>query len=153
MRAFRFKLERILSLRRHAERDWEIRLAGITGKCVSLRRDIEDRMERKAETMLQGSTRGASAEELLMKHRYMARLDQEAGKKHEELSESEQKREEVQAQYVEASKERKILDKLKEKRSATYIKHQRVEEAKQIDDINTGRASRPKGLSPPAESE
>ena len=152
MKAFRFKLERILSLRKHAERDWEIRLAGITGECVGLRRAIEERTKRRTASMLEGGSGNATAEDLLTKHLYMVRLDQEVGKKSAELAVCEQKRQEVQAKYIEASKERKILDKVKEKRSAAYVKEPRVEEVKQIDDINTGRVSRLRNLRTSAES-
>ena len=55
MKAFRFKLERILSLRKHREREWEIKLAEITGECVRLSREIEERSMSKAEAFLKGT--------------------------------------------------------------------------------------------------
>jgi flagellar protein FliJ len=143
MKAFRFKLERILSLRKHREREWEIKLAVITGECVNLSREIEERTIRKANTFLKGAA-GEEAGVYLASHRYMARLDQEIEKKSTELAVCERKREEVQVEYLKYSRDRKVLDKLKEKRAAEYSSEQKIEEVKQIDDINTGRAARSK---------
>ena len=139
MRAFRFKLERILTLRKHREREWEIKLAEITGKCVALRREIEDAASKKADAFFH---QRPDTWEYLTTHRYMRRLDQEIRKKSEELAVREQEREKVQAEYLKYSRNRKVLDKLKEKREAEYMHQQKVEEVKQIDDINTGRAAR-----------
>ena len=122
MRAFRFKLERILALRKYREREWEIKLAGATGECVQLRRDIEDREARKAGALNYAPDHTT--------HLYMARLQQEADRKAKELIEAEKRREEVQTEYLVASRDRKVLDKLKEKRSGAYLKEQKVRRLK-----------------------
>ncbi len=141
MKAFHFKLERILSLRKHREREWEIRLAEVTGRCVQLSREIEDRNRRKGETLLQMPGAGSVSGYLAI-HGYMKRLEQEMEKKSAELAVAEQEREAVQEKYLEYSRERKVLDNLKEKREREYRKTQKMEEVKEIDDINTGRAAR-----------
>jgi len=48
--------------------------------------------------------------------------------------------EKVRASYLEASKERKVLDKLKERRSGEYYEHQLDEEFKSVDDMSTSAA-------------
>jgi flagellar FliJ protein len=141
VKAFKFKLERILSLRKYREREWEIKLAAVTGECVQLRREIEEREEGSVRELKQRSGL-LETRALLASHLYMARLQQESAKKRSKLSEKERQREEVQREYLDASKDRKVLDKLKEKRSSSYVKEQKVEEVKQVDDINTGRAAR-----------
>ncbi len=54
--------------------------------------------------------------------------------------------EKVRARYLEASKERKVLDKLKDRRAKEYYDHQRDEEFKAVDDMNTAAAVR-RGIS------
>ena len=145
MKAFRFKLERILALRKHREREWEIRLAGITGECVRLRREIEERDLNRAKALVDsipGRTGELDVLDLINSQNYINRLEQEVERKGIDLAGCEAKREEVQASFLEVSRDRKVLDKLKEKRSFGYKKSQRIEEIKQIDDINTGRAVR-----------
>ena len=141
MKRFRFKLERILSLRAYKEREWELKLAGATGKCIQLMREIEDRTRMKTQSALRNIDEREVVKELVQNHLYMSRLDQEMQNMHVQLIEREKEREEIQTAYLEASKDRKVLSNLKEKRSNAYSKERRVEEAKELDDINTGRTA------------
>ena len=151
MKAFQFKLERILSLRKHREREWEMKLAEITGKCVTLMREIKERQMKKADTFLHRAEGGAAAE-YLWAHRYMMRLDHEIENRTVELQLCERKREQVRKEYVKHSRDRKVLENLKDKRKVEYIDQQKIEEVKEIDDINTGRAARVLGSAAGRES-
>ena len=62
-------------------------------------------------------------------------------RKRAQLTLSEQEREKIQKEYLEASRDRKVLSKLRERREAQYAKERKLEEVKEIDDINTGRAA------------
>ena len=42
MQRFQFRLERLLDLRKYREREWELKLAEITGICLMIRRRIEE---------------------------------------------------------------------------------------------------------------
>ena len=57
----------------------------------------------------------------------------------EEAVQAEMKVEEARDIYIEASRERKVLDKLKEKRSGEYRKFILTEETKAMDDLATSR--------------
>ena len=57
------------------------------------------------------------------------------------LEEKRKEMEKVRARYLEASKERKVLDKLKERRAQEYYDQQRDEEFKTVDDLNTSAAA------------
>lgn len=96
---------------------------------------------RKADTFLHRAE-GGSAAEYLWAHRYMMRLDQEIENRTVELQLCERKREQVRKEYVKHSRDRKVLENLKDKRKVEYIDQQKIEEVKEIDDINTGRAAR-----------
>jgi flagellar export protein FliJ len=50
--------------------------------------------------------------------------------------------ERVRGKYLEAAKDRKVLDKLKERQQGDYYEHQKDEEFKSIDDMNTSGATR-----------
>jgi flagellar FliJ protein len=45
--------------------------------------------------------------------------------------------EKVREKYLQAAKERKVLDKLKERRADEYYEKQKDEEFKTMDDLNT----------------
>jgi flagellar FliJ protein len=139
MRRFRFRLEKLLELRRHTERQWEIKLAEITGICFL----IENRIgEIKVEI---DSKRGERFREtarmdynsLLVSELYVRRLGIELAEKTEELVKKKAEREEIKNVYLEHSKKRKVLDKLKERRESEYYKDQKREEFKVMDDLNS----------------
>ena len=142
MKRFKFKLERILSLRKHVERQWENKLAEATGKCVAIERQININLQRKAQEITDRFARRLSVQELIASHLFTTRLDIENEECEVELAERIREREVVQDGYLNASKERKVLDKLKERRAEENMRLQRSEDVKRIDDINMGRAAR-----------
>lgn len=142
MKRFVFRLERLLTLRKYAEREWELKLAEATGKCIVERREIEQRLEHKAAAFKNFFGGGLSTLELAASHLYLARLDQEIERHERALAGFELEREKVQKDYLAASKQRKILDKLSERQLRAHQKEQNKKDIEQIDDINSGRAAR-----------
>lgn len=143
MLKFRFRLERLLDIRRYREREWELKLAVITGICVSLENEIKDALAEKSRSFrrryeLFGSdVNGLKAMEL-----FMTRLERKAEKLKKELAARELEREEIQKQYLVVSRERKVLEKLKEKKADEYYREQKQEEIKVLDDMSTGALAR-----------
>ena len=138
MKRFNFRLERLLSLRKHKEREWEIELAKITGICVGLEREIDDIAKRKESVFYNRHRRGIEDLSYLRSAElYMQRLDAHTKQKQNELLQQSMEREKIQKKYLEASRERKVLDKLKERRAKDYYKEARDEEIKSVDEINT----------------
>ena len=135
-------MERILSLRKHVERQWEYKLAEATGKCVAIERQINGNLQRKAREITDRFALRLSAQELIASHLFTTRLDKENGEFEVELAERIREREIVQDGFLNASKERKVLDKLKERRAEENLRLQRSEDVNRIDDINMGRAAR-----------
>jgi len=66
---------------------------------------------------------------------YLLRLDYTKEQLLKEAALAEQKVEEAREEYLEASRERKVLDKLKEKRQKEYRKEIFTEETKVLDDL------------------
>ncbi len=140
MKRFRFKLQRLIELRAYREHEWEIKLGEITGKCVSLKNGIRDRKKRKRE-VFKTRTSGDQAYESSIEF-YIKRLDIEVIRLKDQLADAEKLRKEVRTEYLEASKKRKVLDKLREKRGLEFRKEQLSADVKAVDDINTGAAAR-----------
>jgi flagellar FliJ protein len=136
MKRFSFRLEKILEIRKYHEREWELKLAEITGTCMRIEGEIRNLLSERSEAF---QKRHLSLERdisyLLYSELYMQRLQQSADRLSRDLREKEKILEEVRDQYREASKQRKILEKLKEKRQKENYKKQRDEEIKAIDDI------------------
>ncbi len=76
------------------------------------------------------------------RERYVQRLAAERERKTVELAVRKREMEEVRVHYLQAARDRKVLDKLKERRAGEYYERQRDEEYKTIDDLNTAAQSR-----------
>ena len=141
MKAFHFNLERILNLRAYREREWELKLAEATGRCVRLRREIDADLKRKAAELTRRFERTLNPQVLDISNRYVARLEQQISANESRLTYAEEARNEVQRKFLEAQRDRKVLDKLKERKSEAFIKEERLEEVAEIDDMNTERSA------------
>ena len=140
MREFRFKLEKLLELRRYEEREWELRLAQITGECLLLENKIKANRGRIKLGAGQHNAGGGSldVQQLLDGGLYLSRLYQEITGWEKELIVKNERRAEVSKEYLEHSRRRKVLEKLKEKKAAACYKEQLREEFKVLDDVNNG---------------
>jgi flagellar FliJ protein len=141
MRRFQFALERFLDLRRWKEREWEIRLAHATGKVVALKSRIAEIGAEIGASYGRSFTTGVAIdiEGMARRERYVQRLAAERERKTAELVVRTREMEEVRGHYLEAARDRKVLDKLKDRRALEYYDRQRDEEYAAIDDMNTAQ--------------
>jgi flagellar FliJ protein len=135
VKAFHFSLEKILNLRTYREQEAKIDLGRAIGALSQIENRIrtaaEDRSQAAAERFLPGN----NTRKILAYENYILRLDQERDKLLEEAAQAELLVEEKRNLYLEASRERKVLDKLKEKRKKEHRKEMFAEETKTLDDI------------------
>ncbi len=139
MRQFRFRLERFLELKRYKERERELALARILGQVLLLKKRIA---EIEAEIDLSRSRtflveKLINVEAMARGEMYIRRLIREREGTEALLAQKTIELEEARARYLEAAKERKVLEKLKERRQAEYYEKCKEEEFKVIDDMNT----------------
>ncbi|MBN1698343.1 MAG: flagellar export protein FliJ [Spirochaetales bacterium] len=139
MKRFRFRLEQLLTLRRYREREWEIKLAGITGIVVTIENRIgllvqEAQRALKAQFSCEGKP---DYNFLAASEEYINRLRLEKKECLAELEKRKRELAEVQNEYLEHAKRRKVLEHLKERQEAVYYRKQRNEEAKVSDDMST----------------
>jgi len=141
VRRFRFRLERLLELRAHREREALYRLAEATGRCVRLTRSIQELAGRRGEAYRSVPAAGGILDLGLFayRERYLAWLEATRRRLTDELARREKERLEVQQKYLEASRKRKVLDKLKERRAAEHYREERAEEFKVQDDVAAGQ--------------
>jgi flagellar FliJ protein len=139
MRRFQFRLERFLDLRRWKEKEWEIALSKILGACLLLENRITEIGTEISASRLAVFTDGARVDVEAMSRRelYVQRLAVERERTRVTLEQKRREMEKVRVKYLEASKERKVLDKLKERRSGEYYDRQRDEEYRTVDDLTT----------------
>jgi len=151
MRRFQFRLERFLELRRWKEREWEQKLARALGECLLLEnriREIGEEIDaiRLADYGGQNAAAGGRGvrvdiEAMMRRDQFIQRLAAERERAQVTLEEKRREMEKVRARYLEASKERKVLDKLRERREQEYYERQIDEEYRGVDDLNTAAAA------------
>jgi flagellar protein FliJ len=144
MKRFQFRLEHLLELRKYKEREWELKLAKITGVCLALGRRITE-IGREINLTIQSLFEAGSIGDYsyrISRELFMTRLRQERKEKEFELEKREEERKKVQEEYLVHSRKRKVLEKLKEKQEQEYYILMKKEEFKALDDINNGLYTR-----------
>ena len=143
MRRYQFRLERILEIRRYRELQQELRLAAATGECVRLQNELKGLDEAKRSTLANRyALSGGDMNYLIASELYMRRLDATARTDAKILQEKETIREAIRTEYLAASRDRKVLDRLKEKRMQAHYREELREETKLLDDISASAAAR-----------
>jgi flagellar FliJ protein len=135
MKPFVFRLEKFLNLREHYEDEAKIEL----GRAVGVLAELEGRIRALAAERVRAAAAQFkpenSAIEIQQYMYYLVRLDNTKERLLEEAAVAEMKVEEAREAFLEASRERKVLDKLKEKKQKEYHKMKLEEETKVLDDI------------------
>ena len=139
MRRFRYRLERFLLIRRHRERELEYRVAEAQGICLTTERSIE-----RARLNIAGSfgfrsqdAAGVDLEGLRSSELYRVRMGQRIDSLGAELVLQRGRLADVRKEYVVASRDRKVLEKLKERRAQEFAVDQKREEQKTLDEVAT----------------
>ncbi|AEF83437.1 flagellar export protein FliJ [Leadbettera azotonutricia] len=142
MKRFSFNLEKVLTLRKFAEQEAKIEL----GRAVGVLSEIERHIVSVAqERFIAASNQFSPENSAAMIQQYMfylLRLDATRDQLLKDAAQAELKVEQAREVFLEASRDRKVLDKLKEKRAAEYRKEMLDAEGKALDDIASGRLAR-----------
>ena len=139
MKAFTFGLEKVLNLRQFHEDEAKIELGRAVGALAELESRIRSVAVERAKAAEDQFSPGNTAVEIQQYMYYLIRLDNTKERLLIEAAQAELKVEEARSVYIEASRERKVLEKLKEKRYKEYRKSLFAEEAKALDDVSRRR--------------
>jgi flagellar FliJ protein len=136
MRRFRFNLEKIIQLRKFKEEECKHAL----GQAVSILNLIENDIKMTAVKRYNAaSQRYIDVGEITTWEIYIARLDQEAERLTEKAAQAQIVVDEKRALYLEAQKDLKAIEKLKEKRQKEYRKEMLNYEITEIDNLTAAR--------------
>jgi flagellar FliJ protein len=136
MKRFKFGPEKVLELRVYREREAEIELGRAIGALTVVEGKIKAAAGERFQAAANRFSSANTASEILSYERYIRRLDALREDLLQEAALAELKVEEARGAYIEASRDRKVLDKLKEKRQWDYKKRMQAEEIKSLDDLS-----------------
>ena len=136
MKRFKFNLEKILQLRKFREEECKLAL----GQAVSFLHKIENEIK---ETALKkhgaSSRRFMDVTEIASWENYIKRLDQQAERLTEQAAQAQIAVEEKRALYLEAQKDLKAMEKLKEKRQKEHRREMFNYEMNEMDNLTAAR--------------
>jgi len=136
MRKFKFNLEKILQLRKFREEECKLAL----GHAISVLNAIENKIKETALKRHRAAIeRFNDSKEMASWDIYILRLEQEAEKLAEKAAKAEIIVEEKRVLYLEASRDLKALEKLKEKQQKEYRREMLNTQMNEIDDITAAR--------------
>ena len=143
MKRFVFALEKVLELRKFHEQEAKVEL----GRAISVLTKIENNIKRNAVLRSQATSERflgihtnenndmpAGTVSMLAWDNYILRLEQEAQRLEEEAASARVVVEEKRNLYLEASRELKVMEKLKEKRQEEYKEEALAAETLERDD-------------------
>jgi len=152
MKRFNFALEKVLELRKYSEQEAKVEL----GRAIGVLTEIENNIKRNAAIHSQavmerfsgmyaisddasgeGGNSGdivSGALSMLSWDNYILRLEQEAERLEEEKARAQLVVEEKRDIYIEASRELKVMEKLREKRQKEYREEMFAAETRERDD-------------------
>jgi flagellar export protein FliJ len=138
VKRFSFRLERVLELRRYDETLAEARLGEKSAVCSRLGLSLEANARATLEAARERFRPGGNAADHRAGELYSVRLSQERERLMKALAAAEAERETARAAYVEASKAKEIVAKLREREEGAYYKTVSREETKTMDDLAAG---------------
>ncbi len=141
MKKFTFKLEKLLELRQFEEDKAKAALAEAIAVSERLKAELRQIAEDRVAT---NTSRHGLSDPVAMQtiERYIVRLDTRKEQVLQELAQAELVVEEKRTLFAEAMRQRKIIDKLREKKYAEWKKERQKEEEKIIDEIVTAKHAR-----------
>jgi len=142
MRRFTFKLEKILRLRENREHETELELGKAVGALSALELRIKQVAEEQSAAIQNRFSSSNDFTQMRNYELYILRLDQTKESLLKAAALAELEVEKAREIYLEASRDRKVISKLKERQEQEYRKTAKLEEIKTIDDISSGAAAR-----------
>jgi len=136
MKRFNFNLEKLLQLRRFKEDECKIAL----GQAVSALNKIENEIKETAVKHHHAAQeRFTDTGNMAAWDNYIIRLEQEAQRLTEQAAQAQFVVEEKRALYLEASRDLKAIEKLKEKKEKEHRKEMANLQMAEVDDITAAR--------------
>ncbi|WP_321991937.1 flagellar export protein FliJ [Marispirochaeta aestuarii] len=142
MRRFHFKLQKLLELKEYREREWEQKLGELTGRMEAIRQRIAECGRNRRQAFISGASAGNDFVARVAAENYIRRMEHTSSQLHQDLGRLGKEREKIQVGYIEASRERKVFEKLKEKKAAEFYREERKNEILKQDDLNSSAAAR-----------
>ncbi len=136
MREFSFRLEKMLELREYAEKQKSLVLAEVTGRYLKKEAEIAGLAALK-KTVLTTRFKNADNDSMSLKYDeiQISAINHKILLLKEELGRIGKEKEDARLEYIDALKEKKVLEKLRIRKESEYRKNQKARESRTVDDL------------------
>lgn len=138
MKRFSFSLQKLLDLREFREKEAEIALGKANTARDAIKMELEDVAQKRVRSAFERQN-NLSIQDLVSIENYITRLDARKDKLLEDLAAAELVVEQMREKYLETTRDRQVISKLKEKKEAVWHKENLDAEAAILDDIANDR--------------
>ncbi|MCH6255830.1 flagellar export protein FliJ [Puniceicoccaceae bacterium K14] len=142
MKKFKFQLESLMTLRERNEQIARQALAGVLGEIEDVKRNINELKEMRSsatEQWVSSTQEGFSNKDRVAFEFQIQSLEQQSLALEQSLKNFETKRQQAFKQLEKASQEKRIVERMKEKRFLEYTREAEKQEANEIEDIFNAR--------------
>lgn len=139
MKKFYYRLEKLLEIKAHNERSKSLELAEVTGRLIKTGEEIKNLKDMKKQVLFSryaGEEKQAAATSMLeYAENQISAIKSRISKLEKMLEQIKGEHEKARNVYVGALKEKKVLEKLKEKKQFMHVKNEYNREARVLEDI------------------
>jgi len=140
---FTFKLDAVLEQRRHAEHHRQRAMAAAQHKVLRLQAELDAMaaMKRASAAELRATGRRLTAATLAAHQQFAAAMRQKAATLNRQIAEAQLEMDLAQSALLEAAKQRKVIEKLREREQARWLADQRRREQHHADEATARRSA------------
>ncbi|MDR2798358.1 MAG: flagellar export protein FliJ [Treponema sp.] len=139
MKRFHFGLQKVLVLREYREQETKLELGRAIGALTQIEQRIQDLAAERIRIGHEQCSTGRGTAEIVAFDRYVQRLESAKNRLLEDAAQAKRKVEEDREVYLAASRDRKIIDKIREHQEEEYRQFQLGEETKMLDEVGSSR--------------
>jgi len=136
-RPFQFRLQKVLDYRVHIEDKLKAELAELKAIRDFLLAEREEAREKQSAMLTRMAESEFDVTALQLMRLYIERLDREIARKNREIAETEKRIELKRPEVVEARRDRKVMERLRESQERSYRREQLRVEQKMLDELGT----------------
>lgn len=134
MKLYNFSLEKVLELRINKEKSTMENFAAVQNRLRQYNLGLESLIQ-ELDNIKTKTLKTRNINELRVQHLYKQKIDEKIELQNELIDKTSETLEEVRLELVAAQKDRKIMEKLKEKDFTIYMDDMKVVEQKQLDEM------------------
>jgi flagellar protein FliJ len=137
LKPFQFRLQKVLNYRIRLEDQRKMELAELESRRTVLLQERNWLLAAQADALRRGLSATFDLVDIQLTRLYVERLDRDIARKCDEIAEMDRRVDEKREELIAASRDRRVMERLREKQEAAYMLEALRVEQKQLDEMGT----------------